>query len=37
MKQEDRTFFQNVVFTAVIIICGLVTAYGLVELIRMAL
>jgi hypothetical protein len=37
MKQEDRTFFQNVVFTAIIIICGLITAYGLVGLIRMAL
>jgi len=37
MKKQDRTFFENVVFTGIIILCGLITAYGLIQLIRMAL
>jgi hypothetical protein len=37
MKDQDRTFAENVVFTCVIILSGLVTAFGLIQLIRMAL
>jgi hypothetical protein len=36
MREQDRTFFESVLFTCLILLSGLTTAYGLIALIRMA-
>jgi len=37
MKEEDRNFFENVVFTCMILLSGLITVIGLAQLVKMAL
>jgi len=37
MKEQNRTFAENVVFTCTVILSGLVVTIGLIQLVRMAL
>jgi len=36
MKEQDRTFFENVVFTCIFLLSGLISLIGVVHLVKMA-
>jgi len=36
MKEQDRTFFENVVFTCMFILSGIISLVGVVHLFKMA-